>query len=164
MFGDSPPVSPVHLFRALKVEGPLKSSTAKFTSLSPPDIAFANMAPNSFIAFQPLGPKLPLPSSARMMSTLESHLNVGAFTPTIHGSVLHISNSNLSGSSSCAQVPCPNAASITGFMRYLRPVLHILVHGDQELQSPSSQSWLQDCMLHASVSEVSPHGSPPFMG
>merc|ERR1719387_978115 len=73
-------------------------------------------------------------------------------------------NSLRSSESESGQEPWPWAGSEMRRTRSFNPPSHSLEQAPQAVQSASSQSRSHDCMLHGSVSVVSPQRAPPCSG
>merc|ERR1719261_1428946 len=80
-------IRPVHKNQLYQVPGPLKSCTATCAWMSGTLKALTSSWPISTVAFQPLFPRLPLPSRRMTTSTFDLHTSVGPIG--MHISMLH---------------------------------------------------------------------------
>mmetsp|Transcript_20265 Transcript_20265/g.55231 ORF Transcript_20265/g.55231 Transcript_20265/m.55231 type:complete len:367 (-) Transcript_20265:1089-2189(-) len=128
-----------------------------------PSKAFRNIAANFFVASQPEEPTLPLPSSASTRSSFVEHIS-GMLLSLMQGCSLHFLRSSRSGLSTAGHSPRPTAACLTVRRRVLVPESQALEHSDHGVHFTSPQSLSHACMLQGMASEVSPQGSPSYLG
>mmetsp|Transcript_75964 Transcript_75964/g.120014 ORF Transcript_75964/g.120014 Transcript_75964/m.120014 type:complete len:255 (-) Transcript_75964:933-1697(-) len=152
---------PTHLRTPLQVRGPLKRITAISTfpaSLKAPMNIFAAL----ISAFQPVFPRLPLPSMSRMTSRVVLHAIGRVDCATSHLCKAHSLYSNLLTDHSPGHFPCPSASTRINFWRLCVPPSQSLEQVLHAVQSVSSQSFSHAQPLQETVSDVVPQGWPPY--
>mmetsp|Transcript_4977 Transcript_4977/g.8087 ORF Transcript_4977/g.8087 Transcript_4977/m.8087 type:complete len:222 (-) Transcript_4977:199-864(-) len=155
------PLFPVHFDTPLQVRGPLKRITAMLAfplASKDPMKDFAAV----ISASQPSFPRLPLPSISKMISREALHAKGLAISGVEHLCILHCLYCNLFSDHSSAHSPAPSDSFVMNFNRFRVPPSQSFEQPDHFVQSDSSQSFSHAAMLQALLSEVFPHGLPPY--